>query len=224
MRLLLVEDYAPLRKSISRGLRDQGWAVDASGDGEEGLWYARGHGYDVIILDLMLPKLDGLAVLEALRREGHASPVLILTARDRVEDRVAGLDRGADDYLVKPFAFDELLARIRALVRRRYGDARPLIALGAMSIDPARGSVTFEGEEMSLTAREYTLLEYLARRAGQVVSREDIWTNLYDEHAELGSNVIDVYVGYLRKKLQRDGAPRIKTIRGRGYRLEIPDA
>lgn len=221
MRLLLIEDYPPLRKSLAKGLREAGFAVDVTGDGEEGLWYATGDDdYDVIILDLMLPGVDGLTILKKLRAQGRQAHVLILTAKDTVEDRVRGLDLGADDYLVKPFAFEELLARVRSLVRRRYQKKRPCIQVAGLQIDTASRRVRRGREEIELTPREYALVEYLALRAGETVSRTEIWEHLYDFESEATSNVVDVYVGYLRKKLDRPGKPSlIRTVRGRGYSL-----
>lgn len=220
MRLLLIEDYEPLQKSLVTGLTEAGFAVDATGDGKEGLWYAEGNSYDVIILDLMLPGLDGLTILDRLRRAGVEHPVLILTAKDTVPDRVKGLDLGADDYLVKPFAFEELLARIRVLIRRHYQRHSPTIELGDLRIHTGRQRVWRADEEVKLSAQEYRLLEYLAQRAGQVVPRSDIWEHLYDFASETTSNVVDVYISYLRKKLDRPGEPSlIETRRGAGYVL-----
>ncbi len=223
MRILVVEDYEPLRKSLEQGLREAGFAVDVSDDGETGLWYALGGEYDVIVLDLMLPKLDGLSILKKLRAEGCQSHVLILTAKDALEDRVQGLDLGADDYLVKPFAFEELLARIRALIRREYRAKRAEIVVEDLRIDPAAQQVSRAGRTIPLTAREYALLEYLALRVGEVVSRTDIWEHTYEFSSSATSNVVDVYIGYLRKKLDAEGLPAlIHTVRGRGYRLGVP--
>ncbi|MCL5279145.1 MAG: response regulator transcription factor [Planctomycetes bacterium] len=220
MRLLLVEDYRPLRESLTKGLRETGFAVDSTGDGAEGLWYARSNDYDVIILDLMLPGLDGLSIIKKLRAEGRQSHVLILTAKDTVDDRITGLDLGADDYMVKPFAFQELLARVRALLRRSYRTKNPLLEVGDLRIDLAVQRVWRDGAEIGLTPREYALLEYLAVRAGQVVSRTDIWEHVYEFNSSASSNVVDVYIGYLRKKIDRpDRSPLINTIRGRGYML-----
>jgi two-component system copper resistance phosphate regulon response regulator CusR len=220
MRLLLIEDYRPLRESLTQGLREAGFAVDATGDGEEGLWYGMGNDYDVIILDLMLPGLDGLKILQKLRTEGRQSHVLILTARDTVDDRVAGLDLGADDYLVKPFAFRELLARIRALLRRSYRTKNPLVEVQDLRIDLTLQRVWRGQEEVALTPREYALLEYLAMRAGEVVSRSDIWEHVYEFNSSTSSNVVDVYIGYLRKKIEKPDRPSlINTVRGRGYTL-----
>jgi len=220
MRVLIIEDYGPLRRALCNGLREVGFAVDASSDGQEGLWYAQSNEYDVIVLDLMLPKIDGLTILKRLREAGRSMHILILTARDAVEDRVRGLDLGADDYLVKPFAFEELLARVRALVRREYKAKSPVIRVADLEIDTARRLVRRAGERIDLTAREYALLEFLALRAGQVVTRTEIWEHLYDFDSCAQSNVVDVYVGYLRKKIERPGLPRlIHTRRGQGYVL-----
>jgi len=221
MRALVVEDYAPVRTAVVEGLTENGFAVDSSADGEEGLWFAQQNPYDVIVLDLMLPKLDGLGVLQKLRASGSTVPVLVLTARDGVDDRVRGLDTGADDYLVKPFAFAELLARVRVLVRRRY-DAAPVIRIGDLEIDTTKRAVKRGDESIVLSAREYALLEYLALRAGQLVTRTEIWEHVYDFHSDAHSNVVDVYIGYLRKKLERDGAAKlIHTRRGQGYVLGV---
>ena len=218
MRVLVVEDYAPVRAAVREGLAENGFAVDVANDGEEGLWLAQSNPYDVIVLDLMLPKLDGTSILKRLRAGGSQVAVIVLTARDQLDDRVKGLDLGADDYLVKPFAFAELLARVRALVRRRYEMRDPTIRVGDIEIDTARREVKRSGESVALSAREYALLEYLAMRLGEVVTRTDIWEHVYDFHSEAHSNVVDVYIGYLRKKLERDGAPKlIHTRRGQGY-------
>jgi DNA-binding response OmpR family regulator len=220
MKVLLVEDYPPLQKSVSRGLREAGFAVDATGDGEEALWYARSGEHDAIVLDLMLPKIDGLTILRRLRAEGSGVPVLILTAKDTVEDRVRGLDLGADDYLVKPFAFEELLARVRALVRRKYDTRSPAVQVGDLVLDTAGRTARRDDEPIPLTPREYALLELLAFRAGEVVTRTEIGEHIYDFDGEPDSNVIDVYVGHLRKRLEAGGRPRlIHTRRGIGYVL-----
>jgi DNA-binding response OmpR family regulator len=220
MRILIVEDQQRLRNWLQKGLKEAGFVVDATGDGKEGLWYAKSNPYDVILLDLMLPGLDGLSVLRKLREAGRENHVLILTAKDTVPDRVKGLDLGADDYLVKPFAFEELLARIRALVRRAYGKHSPVIEIGNLRIDTAKQRVWRGRQEIELRAMEYKLLEYLARRAGETVSRTDIWEHLYDFASEATSNVVDVYIGSLRRKLDRPGAKSvIQTRRGLGYVL-----
>jgi DNA-binding response OmpR family regulator len=223
MRLLLIEDYLPLQKSLAKGLREAGFAVDVTGDGEEGLWYAMGEEYDAIVLDLMLPGMDGLALLEKLRSEGRQTHVLILTAKDTVADRVKGLDLGADDYLVKPFAFEELLARIHALIRRRYQAKSPVIVVSDLELERGSRTARRAGRTLQLTAREYALLEMLALNAHRVVTRTEIWEHLYDFSAEPGSNVIDVFIRQLRKKLESGGRPRlIHTRRGIGYLLGEP--
>jgi len=222
MRILIVEDYEPLRKSLEQGLREEGFAVDVTGDGQEGLWYAQSNEYDVIILDIMLPKPDGLSILKQLRAAGQQTHVLILTAKDTVTDRIAGLDQGADDYLAKPFAFEELLARVRALVRRRYQQKSPEILVAGLRLDLITRQVYRDQQLIYLTPREYALLEYIALRSGQVVSRTDIWEHVYEFNASATSNVVDVYVGYLRKKLAVKGKPNlIHTIRGQGYVLGV---
>jgi DNA-binding response OmpR family regulator len=227
MRVLLIEDYEPLARSLAQGLREAGYAVDVTGNGQDGLALGQGNPYDALVLDLMVPKLDGLTILRTLRAGGCNAGVLIITARDQLSDRVGGLDLGADDYLVKPFAFEELLARLRAVIRRRYGAAANLVRVGDLVIDAGARTVKRAGQVVVLSAREFALLEYLAMRRGQVVSRAEIWEHVYDFAAEPSSNVVDVYVGYLRRKLG-DGegnAPRlIHTHRGLGYSIEAPDA
>ena len=221
MKALLVEDYKPLQKSVFKAIREMGWVVDMASDGAEGKWFAENHAYDVIILDLMLPKVPGLEILRQLREKGNATPILILTAKDAVEDRMKGLDLGADDYLVKPFFLGELMSRLKALVRRSYHQQDSTIRVGNLEIDTNARSVRQEGREVDLTAREYALLEYLARRQGQVVTRTEIWDHVYEYHTESGSNVVDVYVGYLRKKLHVPDVPTlIHTRRGQGYVLQ----
>jgi len=220
MRILIVEDQERLRTWLQKGLREAGFVVDVAGDGKEGLWYAQTNSYDVIVLDLMLPELDGLTVLRRLRQGGCEGQVLILTAKDTVPDRVNGLDAGADDYLVKPFAFEELLARLRALVRRGYRQHSPVIEIGDLRIDTARRMVWRQGQPVELRAMEYKLLEYLARRAGETVSRTEIWEHLYDFASQTVSNVVEVYVGSLRRKLDHPGEKSlIQTRRGLGYVL-----
>jgi len=220
VRVLVVEDNLPIQKAVAKGLREAGFAVDVSGDGEEGLWYATSNDYDVVVLDLMLPRVDGLTILKRLRAEGRATHVLILTARDTVQDRVLGLDLGADDYLVKPFAFEELLARVRALARRAYSAKNPQLTVGDLRLETSTRRVWRGDDEIVLTSREYALLEYLAMRAGEAVSRTDIWEHVYEFNSEADSNVVDVYIGYLRKKVERTDRPAlIHTIRGVGYSL-----
>lgn len=221
MRLLLIEDYEPLRTSVAQGLREEGFAVDATGDGDEGLWYALGEDYDAIVLDLMLPGLDGLSLLQRLRAEGRQTHVLILTARDAVEDRVRGLEAGADDYLVKPFAFQELVARVNALVRRRYAVKSPVVCVGDLAVDRGARTVLRGERAVELTAKQFALLELLVLRAGEAVPRADLWAHLYGFEDEPSSNLLDVYVAQLRRKLEAGGEPRvIHTRRGFGYVLE----
>lgn len=220
MRVLLVEDFQILRESLAQGLREAGYAVDAAADGEEGLWYARSNPYDVLILDLMLPKLDGLSLLRKLREANDATHVLILTARDAPDDRVRGLDLGADDYLPKPFVFAELLARVRALVRRKYQTKSPLLRVADLEVDTSARLVRRGGRAIELSPREYAFLELLASRAGTVVTRSDIWDHLYDFNSETDSNVVEVFIAHLRKKIEKPGLPRlIHTRRGHGYVL-----
>lgn len=223
MRVLLVEDSQRLQKSIGKALRKSGYAVDTSGDGEDGLWLAESNDYDAIILDIMLPKLDGLTLLRRLRKKGRDTPVLLLTAKDTVQDRVSGLQTGADDYLVKPFALEELLARIQALCRRRYDSKSNQLAIADLKIDLTAHAATRAGQKMDLTAREFRLLEYLALRRGHIVTRREIETHLYDESAELMSNAVDSAICTLRKKLEAPGTPElIHTKRGLGYMLMEP--
>lgn len=225
MRLLIVEDYEPLRQALVQGLTEAGFAVDATGDGEEGLWYAGDEAYDAIVLDLMLPKVDGLTLLRKIRAQGSRCPVLILTAKDKIEDRVRGLNEGADDYLVKPFAFDELLARVNALVRRKYEVSSSVLCINGLSIDLLAHRVAQHGREIVLTRLEFGVLEVLSLRAGHVLSRTDISEHLYGFDAEPNSNAIDVHVAQLRRKLEAAGSPGlIETQRGVGYRLRGPDA
>ena len=205
---------------MGAALRKSGYAVDVSGDGEEGLYLARSNNYDVIVLDIMLPGIDGLAVLSRLRQDGKSTHVLLLTAKDTVEDRVTGLRSGADDYLVKPFALDELLARVEALARRSYGVKDPVIRIGQLEIDSTRRVARREGSPIDLRPQEFSLLQYLALRRGSVVTRDEIETHIYDELAEPMSNVVEVAVYRLRKKIDPPAGPSlIETRRGVGYLL-----
>ena len=225
MRVLVVEDSPRLQRTLGLALRKSGYAVDAATDGEEGLWLAESHDYNVIVLDVMLPKRDGLSLLAELRRKNRPTHVLLLTARDTIADRVAGLDAGADDYLVKPFALEELLARVAALGRRAYGTKQPRLAVGDLEIDPAARRASRAGRALDLTAREYLLLEYLTRRRGQVISRAEIEEHIYDEHVDPLSNVVDSAVCSLRKKLAAaNDAPLIHTRRGLGYVIDAEPA
>jgi DNA-binding response OmpR family regulator len=218
--VLVVEDYEPLRRSIARGLSDAGYAVDSTASGSDGLALATSTDYDLLILDLMLPDLDGFALLEQVRARDSRSRIIILTARDGLEDKVRGLDLGADDYLVKPFAFAELLARVRALIRRRYGRS-PTVRVGDLEVDTTGRTVRAGGAPLSLTAREYSILEVLAMRVGQIVTRDEIVEHIYDWARDAGSNIVDVYVGYIRRKVRAAGLPSpIRTHRGLGYSLD----
>lgn len=220
MRLLLIEDYEPIRKSVATGLREAGFAVDVSADGQEGLWYALNNSYDVVVLDVMLPSIDGFTLLSRIRERGNDARVLILSAKDTLDDRIAGLNLGADDYLIKPFAFDELLARVQALVRRKYDESNPVMRISDLEIDTTRKTVKRGGQLIDFTPREYSLLVFLMLRAGEVVSRTEIWENLYEFHSDAQSNVVDVYIGHLRRKLEGAESPRlIHTRRGHGYVL-----
>jgi DNA-binding response OmpR family regulator len=221
VRLLLIEDSERLQRSLGAGLRKAGYAVDVVGDGGEGLRWAKACDYDVIVLDLMLPGLDGLTLLKRLREHGSNVHVLVLTAKDTVEDRVRGLQTGADDYLIKPFAFDELLARIQALLRRNHGPKSPRIRVGHLEIDTSARAVTVAGNPVDLAPREYALLEYLARRKGAVVTRADIERHIYDDSAELMSNAVDSAICALRRRIEVPGSPSlIRTRRGMGYILQ----
>lgn len=221
MRLLLVEDSPRLQRSVATALKRSGYAVDTAGDGEQGLWLIESNRYDVIILDIMLPKMDGLTVLHRMRAIGRRDHVLLLTARDTVADRVDGLRRGADDYLVKPFALEELLARVEALCRRVYGDKDAVLKVGSLRVDTLARQATRNGQPVELAAREYSLLEYLVRRRGEVVSRPEIEENIYDGQVDPMSNVVDSAICVLRKKLAvGEAAPLIHTRRGQGYILE----
>ena len=222
MRVLIVEDSDPLRESLRTGLVDEGFAVDVAADGMLGLSYARNNPYDVLVLDLMLPKLDGMSVLSGLRGKQDRPHVLVLTARDRVEDRVRGLNAGADDYLVKPFAFQEFLARVHALVRRRYEERSPLVQVGELAVDVVARRATIAGNAVDLTAREYALLEYLALRKGHTVHREEIEDHIYGVNKLPSSNAVDSAVCLLRSKLGATGKDLIRTRRGQGYVLEEP--
>lgn len=220
MRILVAEDHPTLARSVADGLREEGFAVDLTFDGEEAMRSANANPYDCVILDIMMPGKTGWQILETMRNHGSRTPVLFLTAADTVDDRVRGLNGGADDYVVKPFAFDELVARVRAVIRRGHGKAAGTIRVADLEIDTAAKTVHRGGRAISLSAREFGLLEYLALRTGEVVTRTDIWQHLYDENDETVSNVVDVYIGYLRNKIDRDHEVRlIHTRRGMGYML-----
>ena len=216
-----MEDSERLQRSLRHGLRRSGFAVDVVGDGEEGLAYARHGKYDVIVLDLMLPKLDGLTLLRRLRAEGSKVHVLILSAKDQVDERIQGLQLGADDYLTKPFAFEELVARLQALVRRKYGTKSPIQAVGPLRIDTGRRTVIDDGREIPLTRNEYSVLEYLVARRGRVVSKLELLDHLYAGAAHGSENAVEVLIHQLRKKIRVEGHPEvIETRRGHGYVIE----
>jgi two-component system OmpR family response regulator len=220
MRVLVVEDEPKMAALVKRGLEEEGMAVDVTASGRDAVWMAGSTEYDAVVLDLMLPGLDGFEVCRRLRADEVWTPVLMLTARDAVEDRVTGLDSGADDYLTKPFAFDELLARLRALVRRGVAERPAVLEAGGLRLDPAARHVSRGGETISLSQKEYALLEALMRRPGQVLSRLQLLEHAWDAGYENRSNVIDVYIRYLREKVDRPfGTDSIETVRGAGYRL-----
>jgi two-component system OmpR family response regulator len=221
MRVLLVEDDERLSSSLSRGLRGEGYAVDVAGTGDEAILNARVYDYDVVVLDVMVPGPDGFSVCRTLREDGRWFPVLMLTARDGVADRIRGLDAGADDYLVKPFDYGELVARIRALLRRGAPERPAVLRAGDLEVDPATRSVTRAGRRVDLSAREFAVLELLVRRAGQVVARTELLEHVWDRNYEGSTNIVDVYVGYLRRKLEDPfGRPLIRTVRGVGYAID----
>jgi two-component system OmpR family response regulator len=220
MRVLVIEDEPKMAALVARGLREEGHAADVASRGEDGLWMANSAPYDAIVLDVMLPGLDGFATCRRLREQGTWAPVLMLTARDAVTDRVAGLDAGADDYLVKPFSFSELLARLRALVRRAPGERPTQLEAGDLRLDPAARRVWRGETELELSAKEFALLELMLRRRGHALSRSQILEGAWDLGFESRSNLVDVYVRYLRDKIDRPfGRESIETVRGVGYRL-----
>ena len=223
MRILIVEDEGKLAAALKRGLENESYAVDLAADGEEGLGLAEVESYDLLLLDLMLPKLDGVDLCRRLRAQGRQIPILMLTARDAIEHRVAGLDSGADDYLVKPFAFPELLARVRALVRRTGPSKDPVLRVADLEIDTVTRQVRRAGRPIALTSKEYAILEYFARNPNRVLSRLQIAEHVWDYDFVAMSNVVDVYVRNLRRKLGDDQEPRLlRTIRGAGYQLKVP--
>jgi len=217
MRVLVIEDEPDLLSVLAQSLREAGYAVDTAADGEDGLFKAEGGEYDALVLDLMIPRLDGWGVLKALRSGGHSVPVLVLTARDALPDRVRGLDYGADDYLTKPFELAELFARLRAVIRRSAGKPSSLTQIGDVQVDTIRKSVSKAGRPVALTPREYALVEYLALHRGELVTRSMLYDHLFDEDDDSLSNLVDVHVSNVRKKLGKDF---IVTRRGQGYLLE----
>ena len=222
MRILLVEDEAPLRETLAARLRREGFAVDPAGDGDEGLYMGKEVPFDVAVIDLGLPKLSGLDLVKALRADGRKYPILILTARSSWQDKVEGLKHGADDYLVKPFHVEELLARINALLRRAAGWSKPTLECGPVVLDLAAQTVSVNGANVDLTSYEYKVLEYLMMHAGELVSKADLTEHIYQQDFDRDSNVLEVFIGRLRKKLDPENTIKpIETVRGRGYRFAI---
>jgi heavy metal response regulator len=224
LRVLVVEDEQGVSQFLMQGLTEAGYVVDVASDGDEGRQYALSVEYDALVLDIMLPGIDGISLLREIRDRGVKTPVLLLTARDHVGDRVHGLDAGADDYLVKPFEFAELLARIRALLRRPVLAANPVLRLSDLELDAIRHQVRRAGKAIDLTPREFSLLEFLLIHQGQVLTRTQIIEHVWDVHYSGDTNVVDVYIGYLRRKVDRDFEPAlVHTVRGFGYRLDADD-
>jgi two-component system response regulator PhoP len=222
MRILIVEDDDALRETVVAQLKDAGFNVDAAVDGEEGLYCGREYAIDLAIVDLGLPKVPGLELIRKLRAEAKSYPILILTARDRWQDKVEGLQAGADDYVAKPFHFEELLARVQALLRRSGGWAQPVLRCGPVALDPRTQEVTVEDRRVELTSFEYRILEYLMHRAGEVISKAEITERLYAQDFDRDSNTIEVFIGRLRRKLDPDDTIKpIETLRGRGYRFAL---
>ena len=222
MRILIIEDEDQLREQLSVRLRQEGFAVDLAADGREGLFIGREYPVDIGVVDLGLPTMSGIEVIRTLREEGHKFPILILTARDRWQDKVEGLDAGGDDYLVKPFHMEELVARLKALLRRAVGWTQPVLEFGPLSVDTLAQQVRLQGQPVELTAYEYRVLEYLIVRTGQVVSKTELTEHIYDQDFDRDSNVIEVFVGRLRRKLDPDNSlGMIETLRGRGYRFSL---
>lgn len=224
MKLLLAEDDPKLLRHLAAGLRESGHVVDCAQDGAEARWAVENGGYDALVLDIMMPQVDGVTLVRALRRRGVSAPVIFITARGEVHDRVAGLDAGADDYLVKPFSLDELLARLRALSRRNRGEMSQLLRIADLEIDLVARTVRRGDRRIELTNREFALLEFLAQASPKTVSKTAIVEHVWDQHFDGGTNVINVYVNYLRSKMDRPGEPSlIRTVRGVGFALVPPD-
>mgnify|MGYP001765768024 CR=1 FL=1 len=220
MRILIAEDEKKIAEFIRRGLKEEGYAADLAHTGPDALNLAAENPYDLLLLDVMLPGLDGIAVCERLRGEGFTAPIMMLTAKDRVEDKVKGLDSGANDYLTKPFAFEELLARVRALLRAKPADPSTRLAAGPIELDLAAHKAILSGKTLELSAKEFALLEYLLRNSGRTVTRTMIAEHVWDINFDTGTNVIDVYINYLRRKLEKGGTRYIHTVRGKGYMLK----
>ena len=222
MRLLVIEDDATLRESLVRQLAEAGFAIEQAADGKEGLYYAQEYPIDLAIIDLGLPGMSGLEIIERVRADGKTYPILILTARDRWEDKVDGLSAGADDYVVKPFHFEEVSARVNALLRRSGGWASSVLSAGPVKLDMSRQELTVNEQAVELTSFEYKIIEYLMVRAGKVISKTELTERLYDQDFERDSNVIEVFIGRLRKKMDPDNTIKpIETLRGRGYRFAL---
>jgi DNA-binding response OmpR family regulator len=221
MKILIIEDEKKLARLLKQGLEENSFTVDLAHDGADGQYQVENYPYDAVLLDLMLPEVDGLTILASLRERGNDVPVLIITARGEVVDRIRGLNLGADDYLAKPFDLDELIARLRALIRRSRGKPSPLLTVGDLAIDTNARTVSRAGTDISLSAREYAILVYLALNVGRVVSRTELIEHIYETDYEWDSNVIDVYISYLRTKIDKGfPAPLIQTVRGAGYLLK----
>ncbi|MGC8617047.1 response regulator transcription factor [Desulfurella multipotens] len=221
MRILIVEDEKTLANLIKQGFEEEGFAVDVAYDGEDGLFFAQNNIYDCIVLDIMLPVIDGITILKKLREQNNSTPIIMLTAKDTVKDKVLGLDSGSDDYLTKPFSFEELLSRTKAIIRRRYATSSPIIIIDNLEIDTAKKTVKRANIQIDLSAKEYALLEYLAVNKNKVVSRSNIIEHLYNEEFDLDSNIIDVFINRIRNKIDRNFDKKlIHTIRGMGYALK----
>lgn len=225
MRILIIEDDHKIANAVKKGLEQESYAVDVSYDGKDGLGSALSTEYDLLIIDRMLPGLDGIRICEALRKEKNSTPILFLTAKDKIEDRVAGLNAGADDYLVKPFAFEELLARVRALLRRPQQTVQTILSVDDLNLDTTTFEVTRADKSISLSNKEFALLEYLMRNQGRILTKDMIISHVWDYDADILPNTVEVYIGYLRNKIDKPFSKRsllIQTIRGFGYKIEAP--